>query len=144
MTAARNFLIVALIALGFWALPGGKPTMNVILALLSIAFFAAIAFACYRLYREHRFTFDSLEPIQRAVLYGSIGLAILTFAASSRLLNGGAGILVWLGLLGGASYGVVLVFQRYRSYWGTREPKRTDAAPAPRSSSRPPITNADV
>jgi small-conductance mechanosensitive channel len=116
MTAARNFLIVALIALGFWALPGGAPTLNVILALLSIAFFAAIAFLGYRLYREHRFTIDSLEPIQRAVLYGSIGLAILTFAASSRLLDRGAGILVWLALLGIAAYGVFWVFQRYRSY----------------------------
>jgi hypothetical protein len=115
MRAARNVLIVALVALGFWALPGGKPTMNVILALLSIAFFAAIAFACYRLYREHRFTIDSLEPIQRAVLYGSIGLAILTFAASSRLLKG-AGIFVWLALLALAAYGVFWVFQRYRSY----------------------------
>jgi hypothetical protein len=115
MRAARNVLIVALIALGFWALPGGKATMNVILALLSIAFFAAIAFACYRLYREHRFTIDSLEPIQRGVLYGSIGLAILTFAASSRLLKG-PGILVWLALLALAAYGVFWVFQRYRSY----------------------------
>ena len=50
------------------------------------------------------------------MLYGSIGLAILTFAASSRLLNGGAVILVWLALLGLASYGVFWVFQRYRSY----------------------------
>ena len=116
MKAARNFLIVALIALGFWALPGGTPTLNVVLALLSIAFFAAIAFLGYRLYREHRFTIDSLEPIQRAVLYGSIGLAILTFAASSRLLNGGAGIIVWLALLGLASYGVFWVFQRSRRY----------------------------
>jgi O-antigen/teichoic acid export membrane protein len=116
MRAARNFLIVALVAFGFWALPGGAPTLNVVLALLSILFFAAIAFACYRLYREHRFTIDSLETIQRAVLYGSIGLAILTFAASSRLLNGGAGILIWLGLLAIAAYGVFWVFQRYRSY----------------------------
>jgi hypothetical protein len=116
MRAARNFAIVALIALAFSALPGGAPTLNVILALLSIAFFAAIGFLGYRLYREHRFTIESLAPIQRGVLYGSIGLAILTFAASSRLLNGGAGILVWLALLGIAAYGVFWVFQRYRSY----------------------------
>jgi hypothetical protein len=116
MKAARNFLIVALVALGFWALPGGQATVNVIVALLSIAFFAAIAFACYRLYREHRFTIDSLEPIQRTVLYGAIGLAILTFAASSRLLDSTPGIFVWLALLALAAYGVFWVFQRYRSY----------------------------
>ena len=116
MKAARNFAIIALIALGFAALPGGAPTLNVILALLSIGFFAAIAFLGFRLYREHRFTIDSLEPIQRAVLYGAIALAILTFAASSRLLNGGAGILIWLALLAIAAYGVFWVFQRYRRY----------------------------
>jgi hypothetical protein len=116
MRAARNVAIVALIALGFWALPGGTSTLNVVLALLSIAFFAAIAFLGYRLYREHRFTIDSLQPVGRAVLYGSIGLAILTFAASSRLLDTGAGIIVWLALLAVASYGVFWVFQRYRRY----------------------------
>jgi hypothetical protein len=43
MRSARSFLVVALIALGFSVLPGGTPTLNLILALLSIAFFAAIA-----------------------------------------------------------------------------------------------------
>ena len=116
MRAARNFLIIALIALGFWALPAGRPTLNVLLALLSIAFFVAIALLGYRYYREHRFTIDSFEPIQRGVLYGAIGLAILTFAASSRLLDSGAGIIVWLALLGIAAYGVFWVFQRHRRY----------------------------
>ena len=115
MRAARNFAIVALIALGFAVLPGGDPTLNVILALLTMAFFAAIAFLGYRLYREHRFTLESLTTTQRAVLYGSIGLAILTFVASARLLQG-AGILIWLALLAIASYGVFWVFQSSRRY----------------------------
>jgi hypothetical protein len=115
MKAARNFAIVALIALGFAALPGGDPTLNVILALLTIAFFTAIAILGYRLFREHRFTIESLETVQRAVLYGSVGLAVLTFTASDRLLHG-VGIIVWLALIGVAAYGVFWVFQRYRSY----------------------------
>ena len=115
MKFARNFAIVALIALGFTVLPGGGATLDVILALLSILFFAAIAFLGYRLFREHRFTLESLEPVQRAVLYSSIGLALLTFVASERLFDGPL-ILVWLALLGLAAYGVFWVFQRYRSY----------------------------
>jgi hypothetical protein len=115
MKAARNFAIVALIALGFAALPGGNSTLNVILALLTIVFFAAIALLGYRLYREHRFTLDSLEPLQRAVLYGSIGVAVLTFTASPRLFHG-VGIIVWLALVGIAAYGVFWVFQRQRRY----------------------------
>jgi hypothetical protein len=112
---ALNFAVLLLVALGFAVLPGGNATLNVLLTLLGIVFFAAIALLGYRLFREHRFTLDSLEPVQRAVLYGSVGLAVLTFAASNRLLQG-MGILVWLGLLGLASYGVYWVFQRYRSY----------------------------
>jgi hypothetical protein len=115
MTFARNFAIVALIALGFTVLPGGRNTLDVILAILSIAFFAAIAFLGYRLYREHRFTLESLEERQRAVLYGSIGLALLTFVASARLFDGPL-ILVWLGLLGVASFGVYWVFTSSRRY----------------------------
>jgi O-antigen/teichoic acid export membrane protein len=115
MKAARNFAIVALIALGFAALPGGRTSLNVILAILTALFFTAIALLGYRLYREHRFTLDALETTQRAVLYGSIGLAVLTFAASGRLLHG-AGVLVWLGLLALATYGVFWVFQRSRRY----------------------------
>jgi drug/metabolite transporter (DMT)-like permease len=115
MKAARNFAIVALIALGFAELPGGRPTLNVILALLTIVFFTVIAVLAYRLFREHRFTLESLETVQRAVLYGSVGLAVLTFTASGRLLHG-VGIIVWLALIGLASYGVFWVFQRYRSY----------------------------
>ena len=115
MTFARNFAIVALIALGFAALPGGDSTLNVVLAILTAAFFAAIAMLGYRLYREHRFTLESLETNQRAVLYASIGLAVLTFAASGRLLQG-VGVLIWLALLGLAAYGVFWVFQRSRRY----------------------------
>ncbi|MEA2451146.1 MAG: hypothetical protein QOG63_3078 [Thermoleophilaceae bacterium] len=114
MRPAINIAIVLLLALAFAALPGGQATLHVLVTLLSIAFFAAITLLGYRLFREHRFTIDSLEPVQRAVLYGSVGLAILTFAASPRLLQG-AGILVWLALLAVASYGVYWVFQRYRS-----------------------------
>ena len=115
MRPVINIAIVLLIALGFAVLPGGSSTLDVVLTLITVAFFATIAILGYRLFREHRFTLDSLEPVQRAVLYGSVGLAVLTFAASERLLHG-AGILIWLALLGLASYGVYWVFQRYRSY----------------------------
>ena len=115
MRAARNVAIVALIALGFAVLPGGQATLNVILALLSILFFAAIAFLGYRLYREHRFTIEALSTRQRAVLYGAVGLALLTFVASARLLQG-PGILIWLALLAIAAYGVFWVFQSSRRY----------------------------
>jgi drug/metabolite transporter (DMT)-like permease len=115
---AVNFAVLLLVALGFAVLPGGNATLDVLLTLLGIIFFAAIALLGYRLYREHRFTLDSLAERERLVLYASVALAFLTFVASKRLLNSSsaAGVLVFLALLGLASYGVFWVFQRSRRY----------------------------
>jgi drug/metabolite transporter (DMT)-like permease len=115
---AVNFAVLLLVALGFSVLPGGNATLNVVLTLLGIVFFAAIALLGYRLYREHRFTLDSLAERERIVLYASVALAFLTFVASKRLFNtsGGLGVLIFLALLALASYGVFWVFQRSRRY----------------------------
>jgi drug/metabolite transporter (DMT)-like permease len=115
---AINFGILALVALGFTALPGGNSSLRIILTLLGIVFFVAIALFGYRLYREHRFTLDSLAERERLVLYASVALAFLTFVASQRLftMRGGLGVLIFLGLLGLASYGVFWVFTRSRRY----------------------------
>jgi hypothetical protein len=117
MRMAIYWAIIAVIALAVVALPGGGPTLNVVLTLLSIAFFAGIALFAYRLYHEQRFTLDALTDRQRFVLYASIGVAILNFTATSRLFNaGGAGVLIWLVVLGLCSYGVMWVYMSYRSY----------------------------
>ena len=117
MRMARNIAIIALVALAITALPGGGPTLDVILTLITIAFFAAIALLGFRLYREHRFTLDALEQRQRLVLYASVGLAFLTFAATQRMFEaGGLGALGWIALLGLASYGVFWVFTQSRRY----------------------------
>ena len=117
MPLAAKYGIVALVALAFTALPGGGATLDVVLTILSIAFFTAIAVLAYRLYHQFHFELDTLEDRQRLVLYGSIGLAILTFTGAGRLLAiGGAGVVVWLALLGLASYGLYWVWQQYRAY----------------------------
>ncbi len=115
---AINFSILALVALAFTALPGGDTTLNLLLTLAGIVFFALIALMGYRLYREYHFTLDALEDRQRLVLYASVALAFLTFVASKRLfaLSGGLGVLAFLALLGLASYGVFWVFTRSRRY----------------------------
>jgi hypothetical protein len=114
---ARNWAIIAVVALVVVVVPGGGPAFNVVMAVLSIAFLAAIAMAGYRAYHEYRFTLDSLSDRQRFVLYASVGVAILNFTATSRLFNtGGLGVLVWLLLLGACSYGVMWVYVSYRSY----------------------------
>ena len=117
MRFARNIGIIALVALAFTATPGGDATIRVVLALITVGFFTAIAVMGYRLYREHRFSLDALEQRQRLVLYASVGLAFLTFAATRRLFDqGGLGALGWILLLCAASYGVFWVFTQSRRY----------------------------
>jgi hypothetical protein len=117
MQFAWKFGVVALVALAIVVLPGGGSALDAAVTLLTITFFAAIAFLGYRLYREHHFELDSLEPAQRLVLYASIGLALVTFTATNRLYNiGGAGILIWLALLALCSYGIFWVWTKYRAY----------------------------
>src|SRR5207248_10065708 len=57
---ARNIAIIALLAAAVVVLPGGGPAVNVLLTVIGIAFFAAIALLAYRLYMENRFTLESL------------------------------------------------------------------------------------
>ena len=117
MTVTAKFGLVALIALALAVLPGGDATLDVVLTLLTIAFFAAIAWFGYTLFRRNRSEIESLESRQRLVLYSSVGLAFLTFTATNRLFDaGGAGVLAWLALLGVCSYGVFWVWTRYREY----------------------------
>lgn len=117
MQFAWKLGVVALIALVLVVLPGGGNALDVVLALLSVVFLAAIAFLGYRLYSQYRLEIDTLEPNTRLALYGSIGLAILTVVATDRLFDvGGAGIVAWFALLALCSYGIYWVWVRYRSY----------------------------
>jgi hypothetical protein len=114
---AWKFGVIALIALGLVVLPGGGNALDVVLTLLTIAFFAAIGLLVYRLFRQYRIDIDSLDDVVRFALYGSLGVALLTFTATDRLFDaGGAGILVWFGLLALASYGLFWAWTRYRRY----------------------------
>jgi drug/metabolite transporter (DMT)-like permease len=112
-----KFGIVALVALVLFLLPGGGNALDVVLTILSIAFFTAIALLAARLFRENRFTIESLSDRARQVLYGSIGLALLTFAATRRMFDtGGFGVIAWLGLLALASYGVYWTYRSSQEY----------------------------
>jgi hypothetical protein len=117
MQFAWKLGVVMLIALGVVVLPGGGNALDVIFTVLSIIFLGAIAYLGFRLYRQYRLELDTLEPNSRLALYGSLGVAILTFVATDRLFDeGGAGVLIWFALLALCSYGLYWVWTRYRSY----------------------------
>jgi tellurite resistance protein TehA-like permease len=114
---AWKFGLIALVALVFEVLPGGGRVLDVVLTLLTIAFFTSIAVLVARLYRQHRLDLESLASNIRLALYGSLAIAVLTFTATDRLFNsGGAGVLVWFALLAIASYGLFYAWTQYRRY----------------------------
>jgi peptidoglycan/LPS O-acetylase OafA/YrhL len=113
---ARNIGIVVLIALVVWLAPGGGEGASFIQQLLNALFIVAMALICGVLYRQYRAEIFGLGDRWRLALYAAVGTAIVTVAASRRLFETGLGALVWVALVGGASYTLYLVWQQYRSY----------------------------
>ena len=116
-TALRNVLIVFAIAAAVYALPGGGDAATVVGALLGTAISVLFVLIIGRLYREHRLELFGLGDRYRATLYGAIAVAIFAMAARQRLFDqGGAGVLLWFALIGGAAYALFSVFRHYRTY----------------------------
>jgi hypothetical protein len=111
-----NIAIIALVALAVFALPGGGNAADGLLAVISLAFLAVIAWFVARLYRENRLTLWSLTVAHRALLYGAVAAAFATLIATPRLWETGLGLLVWLALIGAAIATVVYVWRESRRY----------------------------
>ena len=117
MKFALQFLVVMLVALVITVAPGGGAALDGLFAVLVLGFLVAIALLGRRLYGEHRLLLDSLDDRARLVLYGSVALAFLTFAATGRLFGAGApGAIAWFALLALCSYGVYWVYMRSRTF----------------------------
>jgi hypothetical protein len=116
VAAARNVAIVLAIAAAVLILPGGGDAANLVAAILGLIFAGFIAFFAGRLYRENRIGIFGLGDRHRGLLYGSLAVAAATVTATNRLWDTDAGTFAWFALVGGASYGVVVVIQHARSY----------------------------
>jgi hypothetical protein len=115
VATARNIaIIVALAAIVAFA-PGGGEGADLISQLLSAVFTVAIALILGRLYLQFRTDIYGLGDRWRLALYASVGVIIVTLAASNRLFDTGAGALAWFALMGGAAYALYLVFRQWRS-----------------------------
>jgi uncharacterized membrane protein len=114
--AARNIGIIAVIALAIAFIPGGLGTAQLALAILSLAFLAAIGFLGYRLYMENKFTIWSMSDRHRAQLYGGLAVAFMTLTATNRLLGSGFGFVLWIALLSGSVLAVYQAWVESRRY----------------------------
>ena len=116
LLAARNIAIVLALAALVVLLPGGGTGASFALQAVSLLFLAVIAWFGYVSYRQHRIGLYSLGGRRRAVLYGSVGLVVLTLTATSRLFETTAGKVVWLLLLVAAAYATFVVVWSARKY----------------------------
>lgn len=115
-TGLRNTLIVFAIAAAVHFTPGGGTTADTIGALLSIAITVSFVLIGARLYRENRVAIFSLGDRHRGLLYGALGIAVLAMAGRRELWESGPGLLLWMAMIGGASYALVQVYRYYKSY----------------------------
>ncbi len=116
-THLRNFAILVLIAVAVWQLPGGGTAVVVTNNILGLLFAGGLVFFAYRMYMEHRQSLFMLEDKVRGLLYGSLVLIALALVGTRRMWDeGGAGVLVWLLLIGAGVYGCVVVFRASREY----------------------------
>ena len=113
----RNILIIVVLALVVWLVPGGGTGSATIYNVLTIILTAGLLFFGYRLYMEHRATIFGLGDNQRAILYGSAAVATLALLATNKLWDqGGLGALLWFALLSLAGWGIYRVWRAYSEY----------------------------
>src|SRR5262245_38575517 len=112
----RNFLIIIAIAVVVWKVPGGGTAAATISNILSVAFIGGMFFFGYRVYMEHRDTIMGLEERQRRLLYGALALACFALVATSRMWDTTIGAMLWLAMLGAATWAIYSVWQAYRAY----------------------------
>lgn len=115
MRAARNIAIIALLALVVAAVPGGGNLADGILAALTIAFLVIIGVMGFLLYRQNKLAYMTLDDRQRMILIGAIGAIVLMIAGTDELLDTGAGVIVWIAVLGLAVFGIARVVADSRS-----------------------------
>ena len=113
----RNVLIIVGLALAVWLLPGGDTGSNTVYNVLTVVLTAGLLFFGFRLYMEHRATIFGLEDRQRGIAYGAVALAAFAIIATSKLWDQkGFGPLLWLGMLGLASWALYSVWRSYKEY----------------------------
>ena len=115
MRAVRNIAIILVLALIVDLAPGGGDAARAIVTAISLAFLAMIGFAGYQVYRQNQLTYVGLTERQRGVLLGSLGAIVLMIAGADELTETGAGLFLWLAVLGVAIFSLIKLWTDVRS-----------------------------
>ena len=111
----RGFLIIGLIALVVVVL-SLQEVLDTVGGLLRIAFFLAIAFFLFLLWRERRSDIETWSDRSRNVFYGAIVLAVVDIGALIGLGASGPDALAFFLVLGACAYAAVRVWRQEHTY----------------------------
>ena len=113
----RGFAIILLVAVGIWVLLL-QAALVCLLLIARIAFFLAIAFFLFLLWRERRGEIAMWSANSRAVFYGAVGLAVADIGAAilAPYPEGSLEVLVFLFVLAACGYALWRVWRREHTY----------------------------
>lgn len=111
----RGLALVALVSLGI-VLLSLEESIVTARALLSVAFFLAVAFFLFMLWRERRSDIDTWSELSRRTFYGAIVLAVLDIGAVLGLRPTGLDAVVFFVVLGCCAWAVYRVWRREHRY----------------------------
>jgi hypothetical protein len=113
----RAFAILLLIAIGIWALQLQTAVISLLL-IARIAFFLAIAFFVFLLWRERRGEISMWPASSQAVFYGAVGLAVANIGAAilAPYPQGSLEVLVFVFVLVACGYSLWRVWRREHTY----------------------------
>jgi hypothetical protein len=111
----RGLLVIALIALVVVVL-SLESVLATVGGLLRIAFFLAIAFFLFLLWRERRSDIEAWSDRNQKVFYGAIVLAVVDIGAFIGLRPSGPDALAFFLVLGACAYAAVRVWRDEHKY----------------------------
>jgi hypothetical protein len=112
----RNVAIVLLIAAAVDFLPGGSRAASTVGTAIGVIFMAGLGWAAVWFYRQHRVGIYGLGDHRRGLLYGALGVGVLTVAAKPRMWETGLGEFLWFVLIGLVAYTLLALYRYSRSY----------------------------
>jgi uncharacterized membrane protein YfcA len=113
----RGFAIIILIAVVIWLLQLQTALVSLLL-IARIAFFFAIAFFLYLIWRERRGDIAMWPRSSQTVFYGAVGLAVANIGAAilSSYPSGSLEVLVFILVLAACGYALYRVWRREHTY----------------------------
>jgi tellurite resistance protein TehA-like permease len=111
----RGLALVALVSLGI-VLLSLEESIVTARALLSVAFFLAVAFFLFMLWRERRSDIETWSDLSQRTFYGAIALAVLDIGAVLGLKPTGLDAVVFFVVLACCAWAVYRVWRREHRY----------------------------